>query len=375
MKHLNTISRIILGIVFIFSGFVKAVDPLGSVYKFNDYFIAFGTSWMEPLSFFFSVTLSSLEFIIGFAILFGLKIRLTSWGGLLFMAFFTPLTFYIYLTNPVSDCGCFGDALILSNKATFIKNIFFFIFSIIIFAYRKKFKSILSEKVQWGIIFIGLVFIASIITYSYRHLPIIDFRPWKIGNNVIEEMKPKQEEIAETFLVYKNKNTGEIKDYPMNDYPWNDSVWKATWEFVEQKRNIIQEYINAPIGNFIIVDEYGEELTETFITDSGYQFLLFAYDLDKAARKPFQKINTLAGEAEANGISFICLTSTPYSDIDDFRHEVQATYPFYNVDPIALKTAIRANPGLILLKNGIVMDKWHYNDIPDFESIKEAYIN
>ena len=373
MKIANYISRIIVGIVFIFSGFVKSVDPLGSVYKFNDYFGVFGIPWMEHMSLFLAILMSALEFVIGFSILFGLRTKLTSWGSLLFMAFFTPLTLYIAIANPVTDCGCFGDALILSNTNTFYKNIIISIAAIIIFIYRKKFQTPLSVKLQWGLIIVSLLFIVNISLYSYRHEPIIDFRPWKVGNRIKDYVTATPEK-AEISLIYKNKKTGEVKEYAMNNYPWNDSVWVANWQFVDQKKKIIQEYKKAPISDFIIHDADGNDLTETFIGNPNYQFLLFAYDLAETSKKNYPKINTFAEKAEKDGFSFIGLTAAPFSYIDDFRHEVQATHQYYLVDEIALKTAIRSNPGLILIKNGVVLGKWGNVDFPDYEKVKKEYL-
>ena len=373
MKTANLISRLIVGVVFIFSGFVKAIDPLGSVYKFNDYFEAFGIPWMSPLSLFLSIGMSGLEFIIGFSIFFGLRTRLASWGALLFMIFFTPLTLYIALANPVSDCGCFGDALILSNTDTFIKNIFILAAAIIVFVYRKKFKTFLSLKMQWICIGIASIFIVAMSVYCLRHEPIIDFRPWKVGNKIKDYVTPTPE-IAEISLLYKNKNTGEIKEYPVNNYPWNDSSWVANWEFVDQKKNIIQEYVKAPISDFVIHDEFQDDLTEGFIGNPDYQFLLFAYDLIITNKQSYPKINEFAELAEKDGYSFIGLTASPFTYIEEFRHEMQTLYPFYLVDEIALKTAIRSNPGIILIKDGVVIAKWAHRDLPKYEVVKEEFM-
>lgn len=370
MKIANLISRIIVGVVFIFSGFVKAIDPLGSVYKFNDYFEAFGMQWMEPASLFLAIFMSSIEFIVGFSVLFGLRTKLSSLGGLLFMAFFTPLTLYIALKNPVTDCGCFGDALILSNTNTFIKNIFILIAAIIVFFYRKKFKTPISSNLQWGLVLISALFIVFISVHSYRHEPLIDFRPWKVGNKIADYVNPIPE-IAEVSLVYKNKTTGELKEYPMNNYPWNDSVWVANWEFVDQKKKVIQEYKKAPISDFIIHDVDDNDLTEEFVNNPNYQFMLFAYDLVETNKEAFSKINEFASKAEKDSLSFIGLTAAPFSYIDEFRHDVQAPFQFYLVDEIALKTAIRSNPGLILLKSGVVIAKWGHRDLPSYEEVKK----
>lgn len=373
MKIANQISRIIIGIVFIFSGFVKAIDPLGSVYKFNDYFNAFGIPWMEFSSLFLAIVMSGFEFLVGFSVLFGLRYRLSTLGALLFMLFFTPLTLYIAIYSPVTDCGCFGDALILSNTNTFIKNIFILTAAIIIFVYRKKFKSPLKPALQWGGVGLGAAFIVIISLYCLRHEPLIDFRPWKVGNRIKDYVTPVPE-VAEISLIYRNKSTGEEKEYAVNNYPWNDSVWVANWEFVDQKKKVIQEYKKAPINDFVIHDMDGNDLTEGYISNPDYNFMLFAYDLTETNKKSFAKINAFAEAAEKDSITFIALTASPFSYIDEFRHELQTLYPFYLVDEIALKTAIRSNPGIILLKEGVVIAKWGHRDLPDYNEVKSKYM-
>ena len=234
------------------------------------------------------------------------------------------------------------------------------------------FRSI-SPKLQWGLILTGALFIVSISVYSYRHEPIIDFRPWKAGNKIADYVNPVPE-IAEVSLVYKNKTTGEIKEYPMNNYPWNDSVWVANWQFVDQKKKIIQEYKKAPISDFIIHDMDDNDLTNQFVNNPDYQFMLFAYDLVETNKDAYSKINEFAAKAEKDSLSFIGLTAAPFSYIDDFRHEMQAAYPFYLVDEIALKTAIRSNPGIILIKNGVVIAKWGHRDLPSYDEVKKKYL-
>ena len=371
MKIASLVSQIVLGIVFIFSGFVKAVDPMGSMYKLNDYFSAFGTTWMEPLSLTLSMILSLSEFVIGFAILLGLKMKYSAMGGVLFMVIFTPLTLYIALTDPISDCGCFGDAIIMTNYETFFKNIFLFAAAIIVFLYRHRFKSKLTDKSQWGLIVASVIFIAIIMLYSMRHLPIIDFRPWKVGNNVLEKMEPVQEEIIEFTFIYKNENTGDHKEFDVNNLPSSDEGWI----YVDRKEKILQEYIGPAITEFVILDEYDYDWTYHYLSKPNFVFLLFAYDLNTASRVNMKKINALAKTAEEKGYNFIGLTASPFNVIDNFRHEVQAAYPFYLVDDISLKTAIRSNPGIILIKEGVVIAKWHHNDTPKFQKVKKRYLD
>lgn len=370
MKVLLWLSRILFGVIFIFSGFVKAIDPLGSTYKFQDYFLAFGTEWMFPLALPFSVLMSGLELVIGIAILLGLKTRFTAWGGLLFMAFFTPLTFYIALTDPVPDCGCFGDALIISNWDTFYKNIVILAAAIIIFIYRNKIRPLWSEKKDWYLLGASSLAVLGLSIYCLAYLPIIDFRPWKIGNDIRERLTPTEEE-GETFLIFENQQTGETAEYPASNYPWNDAEWTAVWKYKDQRREITTPFIEAEITNFWIEDESGFDMTEFYLNDPGYLFLVVAYDLSRTNTRSFvNKINPLAEKAEAAGHTLIVLTAASFDNMESFRHEFQTAFPFYQSDAIALKTIIRSNPGLLLLKDGMVIDKWPHRRIPAFENIK-----
>jgi uncharacterized membrane protein YphA (DoxX/SURF4 family) len=365
------ISRVFFGIVFIFSGFVKTIDPLGSTYKFQDYFVAFDLAWLFPVALPLAIVLSGMEFLIGMAVLLGLKMRYSALGGLLFMLFFTPLTLYIAIYEPVSDCGCFGDALIISNWATFYKNIFISAAAIFIFYHRKKFKPIWSEKKDWYFIVLIALFVTSLSIYCLRNLPIIDFRPWKIGNNIGEMLQPLQEEIAEYSFIYKNKTTGEQKEFSIGQL----SEIGDEWEFIDRKETIIQEFIDAPVGDFVIQDEYGFDIAEEIIGNPEFQFLLIVYDVHRTNERAFaKKINEFAKMAEEDNISFVALTGSSFDDMELFRHKIQAAYPFYQVDAIKLKTMIRANPGLILMKDWVVLGKWHHRNIPDYSILKKKFI-
>jgi uncharacterized membrane protein YphA (DoxX/SURF4 family) len=365
------ISRVFFGIVFIFSGFVKAIDPLGSTYKFQDYFLAFGMDWLFPLALPLAIVLSGLEFLIGMAVLLGIKMRYSAWGGLIFMLFFTPLTLYIAIYEPVSDCGCFGDALIISNWATFYKNIFISAAAIFIFYHRNSFRPLWGERKDWYLVGLIAFSITALSVYCLRNLPILDFRPWKINNNIEEMLQPVQEEIAEYSFVYKNKESGELREFTIDQLAEMDE----SWEFVDRKETIIQEYIGAPVEEFVVQDEYGYDVAEEIIGNPEYQFILVVYDVNRTNERSFtRKINEFAQQAESDNISFVVLSGSSIDDIELFRHKIQAAYPFYQADAIKLKTMIRSNPGLILMKDWVVLGKWHHRNIPDYQDVKEDYL-
>jgi hypothetical protein len=364
MRIIKQIARIIVGITFIFSGFVKGIDPWGSAYKFVDYFVAMGLDWFNWTAFPLGVLLAFVEFAIGVGLLFNIYLRLNSWLAFIFMGFFTALTLWIALYNPVTDCGCFGDALVISNWETFYKNVVLIILTWIVFANRNNMPRILPEYLSKisGAVTVLLYLIAAL--YSYNHLPIFDFRPYKTGVNIPEAMSIPEgapQPQYENIFYYKNKNTGNIEKFTEDNYPWEDTL---NWEFNNLESVLIDKGYEPSIHDFTIETPEGDNIIDFFIYDEEYVFMLIAYDLKKSNTKSQQKINKLAEWAMEQGYSFICLTSSLPDDSQKFAQEHQTPYEFFNCDEITLKTIIRSNPGLVVIKDGTILAKYHYNDIP-----------
>ncbi len=371
MKLLRNICRILVGILFIYSGFVKGVDPLGSDYKFTDYFNAFGMSWMGVTALFFSFLLSMAEFLIGLCLFLNIKTRIASWGALLFMGFFTPLTLILAIKNPVTDCGCFGDALILTNWETFWKNIVLLAMTLVIFYNRSKFKSLFNFLEQTVILVCTIILMFSIQWYSYRHLPILDFRPYAIGKNIqagmtIPEGAPHDE--YETTLQYKNKNTGEVKDFTEQNFPWQDTV---NWEYANSVQKLVKEGYKAPIHDFVIEHPEQGDITQEVLQDNNYTFLVISYNINKANPVQQEKLNRLATYAQSKGYRFYGLSASVADDVHKYTEAHHVNYDFCSTDEIQLKTMIRSNPGLVLLREGTVIDKWGSRDIPEVEELQE----
>mgnify|MGYP004701159451 CR=1 FL=1 len=374
MKLIKHIARILLGATFIFSGFVKGIDPWGSAYKFTDYFNAMGMEWLVWAAFPLGVFLAFAEFAIGVALLFSVFIRLFSWLAFLFMAFFLPLTLWIAIKNPVTDCGCFGDALVISNWETFYKNVVLMVFALIVVKYRNNMTWFLDKKPGFALGGVTVTAYIAIVFYSYNHEPIFDFRPYKVGVNIPEAMKIPENaprEVYENTFYYKNKNTGKVEKFTEENYPWQDTV---NWVYENMESKIVQKGYVPPIVNFTIQTPEGENIIDFFIHDENYVFMLVAYNLEKSSRKPQEKINNLANWAAEKGFSFICLTSSLSGQSEAFAAETGALYEFFNCDEITLKTIIRSNPGLVVLKSGTIVGKWHYNDIPTPEEFKEEFM-
>lgn len=375
MKIIQHLSRIIIGVTFIFSGFVKGIDPWGSAYKFTDYFNAMGLEWLLWAAFPLGVLLAFAEFAIGVALLFNVFIRFFSWLALLFMTFFLPLTLWIALKNPVTDCGCFGDALVISNWETFYKNLFLIVLTLIVFIFRKSIKNFFTNKIPFVLAGTTVIAYFALVFYSYNHLPVFDFRPYKVGVNIPEAMSvpdgaPK--DVYENIFFYKNKNSGEIKEFTEENYPWQDTL---NWEYNDMKSILVEEGYEAPIHDFTIETPDGENISDFFIYDKNYVFMLVAYDLRKLNLESQPKINELANFAIEKGWSFICLTSSLTEESNAFTKEHEVPYEFFNCDEITLKTMIRANPGLLVLKEGTIIAKYHFNDIPSPHEFQEEFQN
>lgn len=355
--------RYILSAVFIFSGFVKLIDPLGSFYKLQDYAIAFGVIKWVP-SFLLLLTgigLAAIEFLIGLFLFFGIRRQVSTGLGLLLMLFMTPLTLILALTDPISDCGCFGDALVLTNWETFGKNVVLLAIAIYLFRNRTGIISFFTEKTNWIVSLYSSLFVIVVGVYNYRYLPIIDFRPYAIGVNIAEDMSiPDDAELPEYETLFIMEKDGERKKFDLDNYP------DSTWTFVDSETNLIKSGFVPKIENFSIVEpETGENITEQVLSDTTYTFLLISYQIDKASDSNIDLINEVYDYSVDNGYRFICLTSSLPDDIEEWSEKTGAEYPYYLTDEITLKTMIRSNPGLILIKDGVILNKWSHRSIPD----------
>ena len=372
MRLVKNLCRIIVGIVFIYSGFVKGIDPLGSDYKFTDYFNAFGMGWMNATTLFFSFALSLAEFLIGIALLFNLWVSRMAWGSLLFMFFFTPLTLVSALTNPVSDCGCFGDATLLTNWQTFWKNIILLLLAIMIFVYRKEYKSSLPLVGQFSFLALAGAGMLCLSVYCYRHLPVLDFRPYAVGKNITEGMRlpegtePDQYEVT---LKYKNKQTGEVQSFTEENYPWQDTL---NWEYESSSERLVKKGYITPIHDLVIEHPTLGNITEEILEDDNHTILAVTYNLTQSDVQYQPAINRLAEYAQEKGIRFYGLTSSSERDIETYKKRYHVPYEFCTADEIQLKTMIRSNPGVIILREGTILDKWAGKDVPDVKELQDT---
>ncbi len=367
MKFVRTLFRIIVGIVFIFSGFVKGIDPLGTVYRMDDYFLAFNMGWATDLALPLTIFLCVVEFILGVSLLFNLWIRKTAWVLLPMMTYFTILTFFDAFYNLVPDCGCFGDAIKMTNTETFLKNVVLMAIVVPIFIWRNKYRSTMKPVGDILTLISVTVLFTGLSLYCLWHLPVIDFRDWKEGSHILKS----NDDAVQFYVTYKNRYTGENKEYLTPNYPWNDSTWLDEWIFVSQR----VEDPNEGAMILMIEDTLGNDFTHEILDIPGYHFIVVVYNLDKANRKAMGQLQSLYESAFNAGYSFIGLASTLPEEIVAFQKETGVEFEFYNSDDVILKSMIRSNPGLILLWDGVVIKKWHYNDFPDWEQVSKKYIN
>ncbi|MEI6274353.1 MAG: BT_3928 family protein [Prolixibacteraceae bacterium] len=376
MKNFTTILRWVFGLVFIFSGFVKGIDPSGLEYKLVDYLHAMGLNGLTFLAPIGSYLLPFAEFLIGAAMLLCVRIRLASLLGLLFMAFFTPLTLYVAIKNPVTDCGCFGDALVITNWETFFKNIFLSAIAVLVYIRRNSIEPAMLGK--WRYYRIGIIscIYLGFVTWSYRHDPVFDFRPYKIGINIPESMKipaGAASDVYKNSFFYRNKNSNIVKQFTDTDYPWQDTL---NWKFESMGESVlVKKGYTPPIHDFQMRTAPGDDVTNFFFADDKPTFFLIAPNLTKSSLKKQEQINQLANWARFAGYKFVCLTSTNGERLESFKKAANPTYEFLFGDEITLKTVIRSNPGLLYVRSGTILGKWHYNDIPSVEEMTRLVSN
>ena len=363
LKMTVNLCRIIVALTFIFSGFVKAIDPIGLQYKLQDYLRAVGIPGFLPewMLLIMAVLLAAVEFCMGIFLLFAIQRRLISKLIVVFMSIMTLITVWLVVANPVKDCGCFGDALHLTNTETLVKNIILLGCSIVIMQRPLAMFRFISESNQWIVINYTIVFIFVSSGLSLYYLPLFDFRPYRIGTNIPRGMEiPKDAEqplFETTFIMEKG---GQRKEFTLNDYP------DSTWKFIDSKTVQVKEGYIPPIHDFSIADrKTGKDLTDSVLRHKGYTFLLIAPYLERADDSNFGDIDQLYEYAQTYNIPFYCLTASTAKAIQRWRDITGAEYPFCITDETTLKTIVRSNPGLLLLKDGTIINKWSHNQLPN----------
>ena len=355
--------RMALALTFILSGYVKAIDPLGTQYKLNDYAAAMHLSEYIPdwLTLTGAIALAMTEFALGIFMLFAIRRHLVSRLMTAMMVMMTLITVWIFIANPVKDCGCFGDAIKLTNGETLLKNIVLLAAAIVTAMRPMDMARLISKSNQWIVTNYTLVYIVCTSLYCLYALPTFDFRPYHIGADIKKGMEipegAEQPEFETTFILKKN---GQTREFTLDNYP------DSTWEFVDSKTVQTRQGYEPPIHDFSLTDtETGDDITDNVLSHKGYTFLLISRSLAYADDSNFGDIDQIYEYASEHNIPFYCVTASTDSDINRWRDLTGAEYPFCTADETTLKTIIRSNPGLLLLKDATIIGKWSHNQLPD----------
>ena len=357
--------RFTLALVFAFSGFVKAIDPMGTVYKLADYAEALGMTVHPALLAVGACMLIAVEYVMGASLFLGFYRRFYLWLMILFLSVMTPLTLWLALTNPISDCGCFGDALQLTHWQTFGKNIALLLMAVVVLICHKRVWRIISYRTQWLAFVYLLLSVSLLMQHNLRHLPAWDFRPYSIGTNIIEAMivpeDAPQDEYETLFVLEKS---GEQRVFTFDNYP------DSTWHLVRRESRLVSQGYVPPITDFYLSSLAGDDVTWDVLEHPGYTFLLLARNLERTNEGLLDVINDLYDYARVNDYPFYMLTSSNVEAIDEWTAHTGASYPYLNADETLLKTMLRTNTGLVVLKDATIVGKWSATDFPRDEQLR-----
>ncbi|MBX2901157.1 MAG: DoxX family protein [Cyclobacteriaceae bacterium] len=360
-KIIDQFSRFFVGGLLIFSGLIKLNDPIGTQIKMEEYFEVFAEDFGSFFHYFIpwaleiGMVMIVLELMLGIAILIFWRMNLTAWLLLLMMTFFTFLTFYSAYFDKVTDCGCFGDAIKLTPWQSFIKDVVLMVFVLHLFWYRKSYKAVLQATSGTAVVAGTVVISLALGVYAIRHLPFIDFRAYKVGNNIPQQMLPPEQPIIEYVFEKDGKQVRDTKF--LSD--------AEGYKYISS-RVVNQDKIKPKITDYSVSSPEGEDMTP--YTFEGNRLLIVVYDVKKASTKNIAALRELTRGLEGKVDCFV-LTSSAAEVMEAFRHENQLAVPYYYADATVLKTIIRSNPGVALWKNGTVLGNWHHNDIPSASTV------
>ncbi|TCS90447.1 putative membrane protein YphA (DoxX/SURF4 family) [Anseongella ginsenosidimutans] len=377
MRLLTWICRIPVGLLFIFSGLIKANDPMGFGFKLEEYFVVFGIEWLSPLAVSLSILICSLEIVLGVAVLLGARIRLTAWGLLLLILFFTWLTFYSAWFNKVTDCGCFGDAIKLTPWQSFTKDLILLALILPIFLYRRRIQPVFSKTGSNLALLLAAVLSLGFGLYTYFYLPVVDLLPYKVGNHLpsLMTMPPDAEpDVFKVIYTLKNKKTGELREMDDKEY-LSTKIWEnPDWEYVKASDPIlVKKGYTPPIHDLSISNADGVAFTDELLNNPFYNLVIVMYDLRKTDRGAQPELNAIVKKAQDYNIRSVGLTAASEQATRAFISETGALYEFFYCDATPLKSMVRSNPGLLLLKDGTVIAKWSHRELPDPEELERLY--
>ncbi|WP_289041463.1 BT_3928 family protein [uncultured Zobellia sp.] len=361
MKYLVGISRVIVGILFIISGFIKLNDPVGFSFKLEEYFSpgVLDLAFFEPHALAISIFVVIFEVLLGVMLLVGFRVKFTVWSLLLMIIGFTFLTFYSAYFNKVTDCGCFGDAIKLTPWESFTKDIILLVFIIILFKGKQYITPIIGANAKRIATLASLVLCIGYCVYVLNHLPVIDFRPYKIGANINEGMIVPDDAPKPIYdYAWRFKVNGEDKIIvTQGDYPQVDG------EFIDVETTEVQKGYEPPIHDFTIEQE-GVNLADTLLQEPRL-VMIIAYDLRKTNKDVYSEVKKVTDKAIKKGYKVIGMSASNNELTGALRKEYKLNFEFYFTDETALKTIVRSNPGALVLEKGTIKQKVHYNDLDE----------
>lgn len=371
---LNVVARVVVGLVFIFSSFVKGVDPMGTSFKITEYLTAwsfFGMSfdWLVPLATFMAMALIVVEFTIGMMLLFGAFRRVSAWALVLMMLFFTFTTLFDAITNEVTDCGCFGDAIKLTNWQTFWKNVALDVPTVWIFLTRNLRRK---QRFERDVLITLFAMVAMVLfgLYNINNEPCIDFRSWKVGNQMIDLDENAE---VKSYVTYVNKETGERDEFLSEELVkrMEDPAWEAQWEWESSR---VEDPHEIKADGFSMLDMDMNDHAKELIGSEDYLLIATIHHLDKVNEDGLEGLEDAAEWAQEHGVQMVLLTSALAEEVQSFLYAYQMDdIDFYFADATAIETMARSNPGFLLLKRGKVLGKWHYRNVDDLEDFILKY--
>lgn len=375
LKIFLGVIRIVVGVLFIFSGLVKANDPLGLCYKMQEFFTALHLNFLAPAALTLAIIMIGFEIIAGVALLLGFKMRVFGTLLLLLMILFLFLTAYAFLSGKIKECGCFGDCIPLTAETSFWKDVILFILVLFLFVFRRRIRPVFGRALTVLLMLAGLVVAFGFQWYTLNHLPVVDCLAYKTGNNIpaLMQIPPgaTPDQYATVFIYEKN---GTKKEFPADHIPWQDS----SWHYVSREDRLVKKGDAEPkITDFVITDFGGNDSTRAILSYPGYTFLFFVKNVKKAGVGWAPKMKKLQADCKKYGIRLYGVTASDSTSTAQFIHARSLTFPFLRMDATVIKTAARSNPCLMLLKKGTIKGKWHYHDMPSgaVPSLDHKHIN
>lgn len=378
-KLLFQFAKWIVGLLFIFSGAIKANDPLGFGYKLQEYFEVFHVGFFSGWATGIAILLCILEIVFGTLLLLGVFRNFVVKGLLATIVFFTFLTFVSAAFEVVTSCGCFGDAIPLTPWQSFAKDLVLLVLIIYLYINRQKLRPVTNNR-SWQIGLLSSILAASLLfsLYTYNFLPVVDFLPYKVGANIPASMVMPSGAVPDEYLIMydlKHKQTGEAKTMSDKDY-LKLEVWKdENWEVIgSPSRKLLKKGYDVKIKDLMITDASATDYTKEIIENPYYNLVVVAYNLDDTNEDAIGDLNALAlNAAEQFNIRTVLLTSNSAQDAGNFSKRMKLFMEIFYADAVPLKSMVRANPGILLLKNGVVIDKWHFHSLPSFDRLTDKY--